>query len=112
VIYQAFNGVYLGRGQRRSIRLLPDGTVYSARAISKARAGERGWRYAARVLEQHGATPAPEDALARRAWLAEWLPRLTRIVRHTGNHRYVWSLDRAAQRVLRRRALPYPKLAA
>lgn len=109
-IYQAHNAVYLGTGPRRSIRLLPDGTVFSARSISKVRAGERGWRYAARILERYGATDAPEDADERRIWLAVWLSRLTRTVRHSGNHRYVWSLNRAAQRQLQQRAQPYPKL--
>lgn len=108
-IYQAHNAVYLGRGPVRSIRLLPDGTVYSARSISKVRAGERGWRYAARILEQHGATPAPEDLEARRVWLATWVTSLTRTLRHGGNHRYAWPLKRAAQRALDGRAQRYPK---
>jgi hypothetical protein len=42
-IFQAFNGAYLGRGTPRTLRLLPDGTVLSDRAIQKIRAGERGW---------------------------------------------------------------------
>jgi hypothetical protein len=105
VIYQASNAVYLGRGQRRTLRLLPDGRVLSARAISKIRAGERGWRHAAAVLESFGAEPLRGDPAA---WLAAWLPRLTRAVRHTGYLRYAFPLWRPARRALPA-SLPYPK---
>lgn len=107
-IYQAHNAVYLGRATRRTIRLLPDGRVLSARTISKVRARERGWRYAAAQLEAHGAAPlgASEDA---RAWLAEWVPRLTRKLPHDGNHKYAWGLDRATRRALPG-SLAYPKV--
>lgn len=108
-IYQACNGVYQGQARARTIRLLPDGTVMSARAISKIRAGERGWRYAAAALERQGAEPLAA-AEQGRPWLATWLPRLTRPVRHPGNHRYVWALDRRLRRALGTSA-PYPKLA-
>ena len=99
-IYQAHNGVYLGRGTVRTLRLLPDGRTFSARAASKIRRLERGWRYAAAQLEAAGAAPlvgsagadpSPEEA-AR--WLGWWLPAVTRTVRHPGNHRYVWSFAR------------------
>jgi hypothetical protein len=91
-IYQAHNGQYLGRGTRRTLDVLPDGTVFSARAKEKLRSGDRGWRYAAAILERHGATSCPETG--RAAWLAYWLPRLTRPLRHAGNHRYAWKLTR------------------
>lgn len=107
-IYQAFNGVYLGRGRARTLRILPDGTVFSDRAASKLRARDKGWRYAARILERHGARLLGESDDSR-AWLAEWLPKLTRSVRHGGNHKYAWAVDRAARRVLPR-SLPYPKM--
>jgi hypothetical protein len=100
-IYQATNASYRGRGQHRTWRLLPDGTVLSARAISKIRAGERGWRYAADLLVHAG---APEPGPNLREWLAEWLPRVTRTFRHRGTHKYVWSFARA-----RVPSLPYPK---
>jgi hypothetical protein len=106
-IYQAHNAVYVGRGTARTLRLLPDGRVFSDRAIAKIRAGHRGWRYASDQLVSFGARPLAhgEDA---RAWLSTWLPQLTRPVRHRGNHKYVWAL--AAR--LRRRlpsAQAYPK---
>lgn len=109
-IYQASNAVYLGRGQRRTLRLLPDGTVMSARSISKIRARERGCRYSAEILERFGATRLGETDDAR-AWLATWLPRLTRAFRHEGHHRYAFGLDRAAKRALPK-SLAYPKFIA
>lgn len=107
-IYQAFNGVYRGQAPRRTIRLLPDGHVFSARAISKIRAGDKGWRYSSRKLEAFGATRLEAPELGR-AWLATWLPRLTRPVRHPGNHGYLWALDRRLRRSLGKPE-PYPKL--
>jgi hypothetical protein len=105
-IYQATNGVYLGRGTVRTLRLLPDGTTLSARAIQKIRRRERGWRYAAAELERFGAVPiAGGDPVA---WLALWLPALTRKVRHPGNHRYAWALDRRLRQYLKP-ASTYPK---
>lgn len=106
-IYAAHNGVYLGRGTARLLRLLPDGTVFSDRAASKIRAGERGYRYAMAILERHGAD-AWDEREPREDWLRRWVPRLTRILRHPGNHRYGWMLPR------RRRSFlvpvgPYPK---
>lgn len=110
VIYQAHNAAYLGRATARTLRILPDGTVLSDRALSKIRAGERGWRYAAAILAAHGADAAPDSAPARRDWLASWLPKLTRGVRHPGNHRYAWALaGGAVQRRLKRTGQPYPK---
>ncbi len=54
-IYQASNGIYLGRGTARTLHLLPDCRVFSDRAAQKIRRGERGWRYAAAQLERFGA---------------------------------------------------------
>lgn len=104
-IYQAFNGVYLGRARSDTMRLLPDGTTLHNRALAKLRAQERGWRYVVERLVGYGA-PAPGADIE--GWIEEWIPRLTRKVRHPGNHKYVWAFDRAA-----RKALPasqaYPK---
>lgn len=105
-IYQAHNARYLGRGTARSLRLLPDARVMSARAIQKIRDGSRGWRYAAGQLEAFGASPAPEQG--RMDWLREWLPRLTRSMSHPGNHKYAWALDR---RLTLPESRPYPKAA-
>jgi hypothetical protein len=112
-IYQAHNGVYVGRGAPQTLRLLPDGTAFSPRAATKIRKLERGWRYAVAQLERHGAARfdverlAP-DADARRAWVAAALVSTTRPLRHRGNHKYVWPLDRRARRALPP-ALPFPK---
>jgi hypothetical protein len=105
-IYQATNGVYLGRARSQWLRLLPDGTVFSHRAEQKIRNREKGWRYAASTLEQLGADELGEQDGA--AWLAAWLPQLTRKFRHAGNHKYAWALDRAMRRHLPT-TLAYPK---
>lgn len=107
-IYQASNAVYLGLSCARTIKLLPDGTVLHARAIAKVRCSEPGWEYAAGQLERFGAAPLDADA-DHRAWLSKWLPRLTRSVRHRGNHKYAWSLLPRG-RALLPRSLPYPKV--
>lgn len=96
-IYQALNGVFLGRATPRTLRVLPDGRVLNARAIQKIRAMETGWPKAVAKLVR-----AEGDNL--RAWLARWLPQ-----RHPGNYRYAWGLQRAARRGLPA-SLPYPKL--
>jgi hypothetical protein len=109
--YQASNAVYLGVTARRTIRLLADGGVFSARALSKIRSREQGWRYASEQLVRAGAAPLGESDDAR-AWLAEWLPRLTRTVRHPGNHRYSFGLDRSVRKALAKKGLRYPKFTA
>jgi hypothetical protein len=115
-IYQAFNGVYLGRATPRTLRLLPDGRVFSDRTMQKIRAGERGWRYGVEQLIEAGA-PAPTTSDLR-AWLRDVLPRVTRTMRHQGNHRYAWGLERAARRAVDAAVsrlpakLAYPKFSA
>ena len=109
-IYQAKSGRFIGRASPRTEYLLPDGTVFSRRALQKIRNQEQGWRYASKILVRHGAEPlgAGEDP---RTWLELWLPRLTRRRRHPGNFKYVWPLDRRIRRDLPK-ALPYPKQSA
>jgi hypothetical protein len=104
-IYQAFNGVYLGRSSKRTLRLLPDGSVFSSRAMQKIRSQERGWRYASEVLRTFGAARLHGDPAA---WLKHWLPRITRTVAHPGNYKYAWPLTRVARKVLSA-SLSYPK---
>jgi hypothetical protein len=104
-IYQAHNAAYLGRGTARTLRLLPDGRVFSARAAQKVRKAERGWKYSAQMLIEARAPPVEGDPAL---WLRTWLPRLTRTMRHPGNHRYAWPLDRALRGRLPT-ARPYPK---
>lgn len=109
-IYQAFNGVYLGRARPSTLRLLPDGSALSNRAQSKIRRRERGWRYSAAILERFGAAPLGEREDAA-TWLDMWRARLTRTLRHGGNHKYVWAVDRRARRHLPE-GRPYPKQVA
>lgn len=113
-IYQAHNACYLGRATARVLRLLPDGTVFSERAWSKVRSGERGWTYAVELLVRHGAQ-APRclgagvpDLDELRPWLRAVVGGLTRL-RHPGNHRYGWALQRGARRFLAG-AGSYPKM--
>ena len=107
-IYQAFNAVYVGLGARRTLHLLPDGTVFSARAASKIRNRERGWRYAAAQLERFGVPTltSTEDAAT---WLRDALKLVTRTRRHPGNHKYAWALSRRDRRFLPA-SQPYPKM--
>lgn len=105
-IYQASGAVYAGRATPRTLHLLPDGTVVSARTLSKIRARERGWRYAVEQLVAAGA-PSPSGDLA--TWLHEVLPVVTRTARHHGNHRYLMPVSATAKRCLAGCGLPYPK---
>jgi hypothetical protein len=108
-IYQAFNGVYLGRGTARTLRVLPSGATFSDRAAQKIRRGERGWRYAAEQLVAAGAA-SPDLALDLGEWLKTAIASLRR-VKHPGNHRYAWAFERSDRKSLAPRAQRYPKLA-
>lgn len=105
-VYQALSATYAARSTPKTMRLLPDGAVLSARAISKIRAQDQGHAYAERILVNAGAAPRGDEDPA--AWLARWMPRLTRTVRHPGNHRYLFGLDRRTKKHLPA-SLPYPK---
>lgn len=104
-VYQAQNGVYLGRSTPRTLHLLPDGSTFSARAAQKIRRGERGWRYAVEQLVSAGA-PAPTGDLG--SWLKTAIAALA-TVRHPGNHRYAWAFGRSEGRALSTRHSPYPR---
>ncbi len=108
VIYQASNAVLAGRSTARTLHVLADGTVLSERAISKIRGHERGWQAAAAVLVKLGAAPLASNDNAT-AWLREWLPRLTRRVRHPGCYRYLFGLERATRKRLPA-SDPYPRI--
>jgi len=103
IIYQATNAVYLGRGRARTLRLLPDGSIFSERAWSKIRNHERGFTYAVDILVRHGAESPRGDL---REWLTVSLPQVTRPLNHAGNHKYAWSLHPS---VTLPASLPYPK---
>lgn len=108
-VYQALNARYHGRGTARTLRLLPDGTVLSARAIQKMRAAEKGWRAVVAQLTAIGAATIPVDAPEsdRRAWVRNAVATFTRPLRHPGNHRYAWALDRHVKMPLQ--LFSYPK---
>jgi hypothetical protein len=106
-VYQAHNGVYLGRGTPRTLTLLPDGRVLSERAQQKIRAADQGVRYAVGQLLACGAEPPPSSTPEQlSAWLSTWKVRLCRSLRHRGNFKYAWALSR---RVPLPPSLPFPK---
>jgi hypothetical protein len=105
-IYQAHNGTYLGRTKRRTLRILPDGTCFNDRATQKIRKLERNWHGPVDKLVRFGADVfTPEDPAG---WLEIQLAKLTRPLRHPGNHRYAWRLDRRL-RLKVESTQPYPK---
>jgi hypothetical protein len=106
IVYQSCGASYFSRSSPRIHRLLPDGTIFSPRAISKIRAHERGWKYAAEILVKAGATkPQENEDLAH--WIQRWLPITTRPLHHSGNHRFAFALHRSIVPV--GTPLPYPK---
>jgi hypothetical protein len=105
-IYQAHNARYIGQAPPRTIRILPNGSVFSARAAQKIRSLDRGCEYAAAQLERAGA-PRFDDSDPRR-WLRTALAATTRTMRHPGNHKYAWALNRRIRRQLPD-GMPYPK---
>lgn len=110
-VYQSLSYGHFGRGTARTLRLLPDASVFSDRAIQKIRKLEKGWAAAAKLLESFGADAPPIEDEARRDWLARWLSQLTRPLRHPGNFKYALALDRRLRRFMPP-PLPYPKLIA
>jgi len=110
-IYQAANAHYLGRGRTDTLRLLPDGRALSRRTYQKIRSAERGWHAATAQLTRYGADPVGEGASdnERRAWLDHWMRTLTRPLRHPGNHRYAWALQRRHRDAIDAPHAPYPK---
>jgi hypothetical protein len=112
-IYQASNASYAGATNPATLRLLPDGTVFSNMASGKIRRGLRGCRSAAAELERFGAETLSPDAsdIERVRWLERWRAELTRPMRHRGLHRYTFTLDRRAPSSYGP-ARSYPKKAA
>lgn len=111
-IYQALNAVYTGRATARTLRLLPDGTVFSDRTAQKIRKGEKGAVYAAAQLVKAGARKIDVTTLSeedRRAWLREAVAKVTRPLKHAGNFKYVWALQKRDRKHLPP-SQPYPKL--
>jgi|SRR5579884_2145408 len=111
-IYQASNAVYLGRGTARALIVLPDGSAFSDRAVSKIRRQEQGHEYAERRLIALGASPRIGGPANAAAWLRDALDRVGAVrLAHPGNHRFVLATSRAHRRNLRLgfTVLPYPK---
>lgn len=109
-IYQATNAVYAGRARDQLMNLLPDGTCFSERSMSKIRCAEAGWERECMVLVKHGAE-APFGLVAggskgdprwhaRREWMWRAIGQVCRRLEHAGNHRYVWALDRSIRKAV------------
>ena len=107
-VYQALGATYAGRGTARTLRMFPDGRVLIARSASKVRGQERSADHVEKLLIENGAKP-----MGRRTdpakWLKLWTERLTRPVRHPGNHRYLWILPKNDRKYLPP-PQPYPKM--
>lgn len=118
-IYQStsscgLNAVYAGRTKRNLLALLPDGTVFSSRSMSKIRKRERGYRYCIEQLVAAGATPPASDLMPQEeltAWMWSAIGQTCRRVSHAGNHRYVWALDKKIRKAVAALATgaAYPK---
>jgi hypothetical protein len=110
-IYQGTNGLYVGRTNATSLRILPDGTCLSNRAQGKLVRGVRGAGGPVRQLETAGADTLREGDNPLE-WLRRWRAALTRPMRHPGCYRYLWCLDKRRRREVMsaRVSLPYPKV--
>lgn len=109
-IYQATNGVYVGRSKAGPKLLFADGTMVAGRSKSKAKKGEseKGAEGFAARLAKHGAPKRqPREDLSD--YVDRWLPLLTRKIQHPGNHKYLWCLNRRDRKRLPN-SLAYPKL--
>ncbi|WP_369383285.1 hypothetical protein [Streptomyces sp. cg36] len=93
-IYAATNAVYAGRATARTVKLLPDGTVFHERTAQKIRRQEQGCAYAAAQLIALGA-PRPRPGCDPAVWLRDALAAVgARTLRHRGAHRFVYRLGR------------------
>lgn len=111
-IYQAMNGVYMGRSSRRRLTLDRCGRVVSGRALTKLRKGERG---ASGVYDRLRSVGAPKRRAGESG--AEYVTRALREgpfqhMVHPGNHVYGWALTKPARRGLAPSAGSYPKQGA
>lgn len=114
-IYQATNAVYAGRTKPYLHAMMPDGTVFSPRSMTKIRLAERGHLRCVDELVGYGAPPPSSADLAtrdgRRDWMWGAIAVVGRRVRHAGNHRYLWAIDKRLRRAVAALACgaPYPK---
>jgi len=93
-IYQKKAAHYLGQARAHFVDLLDDGRILSPRAVAKVRARDRGWEYVVGDLIEAGARPPADTATpeALATWLTAELPRITRHVKHPGNHKYAFPI--------------------
>lgn len=113
-VYQATNAVYAGRTNRTLHVLRPDGTILSPRALTKIRRWEHGAARAVDSLVAIGAVPPTSLELStrdgRRDWMWREIGRTCRRMRHGGNHRYLWALDRRCRKAIAAMSVgAYPK---
>jgi hypothetical protein len=104
-IYQSLNAIYAGRTKARALWLLPNGTVFSERAMTKIRTRDRGYRYAIEQLVAHGADRPLDLGQDLGVWMKEQLRRIGRRIKHRGNHRYLWAIDKHLRRDIAKLAL-------
>lgn len=111
-IYQASNAIPAGRSTRRTLTLLPDGSVFSDRAAQKIRGREEGADGAERRLRAFGASPR-RDGEGDAEYLQRVLVEIrARKLSHPGNHRYLFCLGSAREKKRIKLGLPvttYPK---
>lgn len=100
-IYQAHNGIYLGRSKPGVELLFPDGTTLDQRSLSKLRGygngrtkSIQGWNGVVRRLVAQGADePADSNRETVKEWSNHWVAKLTKPVDHPGKHKYAWCLE-------------------
>lgn len=93
VIYQAFNGRFVGRSSARTMVLSRDGRCISERALSKVRLEEQGAGYAIRQLQEMGAPP-PKPFESGKAYVDRALVEGSfQRQRHPGNLCFRWILN-------------------
>lgn len=113
-VYQGLGSAYLGRATPRTLTMLPDATVLTARAVAKVRNAEPGHLGVVARLVRLGASPLG-DGQDRAGWLRQALAEVgARQVRHRGNHRFAFALGRTraerSRTTIAGPAYPYPKL--
>ena len=108
-IYQAHNGVWVGRTTPRMHYLDPLGRVLSPRNLQKARGRDQGWRYATEALVTSGA-PIPHAGENPQDWVRRALQDGPfRRLKHAGNHVYIWPVHLKMRKRLSI-ALPNPSV--
>jgi hypothetical protein len=104
-VYQATNAVYGGRASKRALWIMPDGTCFSERAMSKLRKRERGYRYAIEQLVAAGADRPLDIGQDLTEWMMVSLAKVGRRIKHGGNHRYLWAINKKLRKQIEALAL-------